>query len=40
MITAVHTLVSADDPEQARACFRDVLGWPPVDAGGGWLTPS
>ncbi len=40
MITAVHTLVYADDPEAARAFFRDVLGWPNVDAGGpdpGWL---
>jgi len=37
MITAVHTLVYADDAEQARAFFRDVLGWPHVDAGRGWL---
>ncbi|MGH3929952.1 MAG: VOC family protein [Pseudonocardiaceae bacterium] len=37
MITAVHTLVYADDAEAARAFFRDVLGWPYVDAGGGWL---
>jgi catechol 2,3-dioxygenase-like lactoylglutathione lyase family enzyme len=37
MITAVHTLVYADDPEAARAFFRDVLGWPYVDAHGGWL---
>jgi len=37
MITAVHTLVYADDPERARAFFRDVLRWPSVDAGGGWL---
>lgn len=37
MITAVHTLVYADDAEAARAFFRDVLGWPNVDAGGGWL---
>ena len=37
MITAVHTLVYADDAEQARAFFRDVLGWPAVDAGHGWL---
>ena len=37
MITAVHTLVYADDPDQARAFFRDVLQWPDVDAGGGWL---
>ena len=37
MIIAVHTLVYADDPEAARTFFRDVLGWPHVDAGGGWL---
>ena len=37
MITAMHTLVYADDAEAARAFFRDVLGWPHVDAGGGWL---
>jgi len=37
MITAVHTLVYADDLEQARDFFRDVLGWPHIDAGGGWL---
>jgi len=37
MITAVHTLVYAEDAEQARAFFRDVLGWPHIDAGGGWL---
>lgn len=37
MITAVHTLVYADDAEAARAFFWDVLGWPHVDSGGGWL---
>jgi predicted enzyme related to lactoylglutathione lyase len=37
MITAVHTLVYAEDADAARAFFRDVLGWPHVDAGGGWL---
>lgn len=37
MITAVHTLVYAEDPDRARAFFRDVLEWPHVDAGGGWL---
>ena len=37
MITAVHTLVYAEDPEAARAFFRDVLGLPGVDTGGGWL---
>ena len=37
MITAVHTLVYAADPDAARAFFRDVLGFPGVDTGGGWL---
>ena len=37
MITAVHTLIYADDPERARAFLRDVVGWPHVDSGGGWL---
>ena len=37
MITAVHTIVYADDPEAARAFFRDVLDWPYIDAHGGWL---
>jgi catechol 2,3-dioxygenase-like lactoylglutathione lyase family enzyme len=37
MITAVHTLIYADDAERARAFLRDVLGWPCVDSGGGWL---
>lgn len=40
MLTAMHTLVYADDPEAARAFFRDVLGWPFVDdpgSGPGWL---
>jgi len=36
-VYAVHTLVYADDPEAARAFFRDVLDWPYVDAHGGWL---
>ncbi|MGD9958182.1 VOC family protein [Nocardioides sp.] len=37
MITALHTLVYAEDPEAARAFFRDVVQWPAVDTGGGWL---
>lgn len=37
MISAVHTIVYADDAEKARAFFRDVLKWPHVDGGGGWL---
>ncbi|MFN0281095.1 MAG: VOC family protein [Kineosporiaceae bacterium] len=37
MITALHTLVYADDATAARTFFRDVLGWPHVDSGDGWL---
>ena len=37
MITALHTLVYAEDPDAARAFFRDVLEFPGVDTGGGWL---
>ena len=37
MITALHTLVYAEDPEAARAFFRDVLQFPATDTGGGWL---
>jgi catechol 2,3-dioxygenase-like lactoylglutathione lyase family enzyme len=37
MITAVHTLIYAEDPEAARAFFRDVLQLPGTDTGDGWL---
>lgn len=37
MITALHTLVYAEDPDAARAFFRDVLDFPGIDTGGGWL---
>jgi catechol 2,3-dioxygenase-like lactoylglutathione lyase family enzyme len=37
MIIGAHTVVFAEDAEQARAFFRDVLDLPHVDAGGGWL---
>jgi catechol 2,3-dioxygenase-like lactoylglutathione lyase family enzyme len=37
MITALHTLVYAEDPDAARAFFRDVLRFPATDTGGGWL---
>ncbi|GAB3072964.1 MULTISPECIES: VOC family protein [unclassified Phycicoccus] len=37
MITALHTLVYAEDPAAARAFFRDVLQLPGADTGGGWL---
>ncbi|HJQ94309.1 MAG TPA: VOC family protein [Acidimicrobiia bacterium] len=37
MITALHTLIYANDPVAARAFFRDVLQFPFMDEGGGWL---
>jgi len=37
MITAVHTLIYSDDAETTRTFLRDVLGWPHVDTGDGWL---
>jgi catechol 2,3-dioxygenase-like lactoylglutathione lyase family enzyme len=37
VITAVHTLIYAHDPDAARAFFRDVLEFPGTDTGGGWL---
>ena len=37
MITGAHALLAAQDADAARAFFRDVLGLPYVDAGGGWL---
>ncbi len=37
MITGAHVLLYSENPEADRAFFRDVLGFPGVDAGGGWL---
>lgn len=37
MITAVHTLIYSDDVDTTRAFLRDVLQWPNVDTGEGWL---
>ena len=37
MIAGAHTIIFAEDPEAARAFFRDVLGFANVDAGDGWL---
>ncbi len=37
MITGLHTLLFVPDPEAVRAFLRDVLEFPHVDAGGGWL---
>ena len=37
MITGVHAIVYSKDAEGMREFFRDVLGFPSVDAGDGWL---
>ncbi len=37
MITGAHVIVYSTDADADRAFFRDVLGYPHVDAGGGWL---
>ena len=37
MITGVHAVVFNSDADGTRALFRDALGLPSVDAGGGWL---
>ncbi len=37
MITGVHTVIYANDATAARSFFKDILGFPSVDAGDGWL---
>ncbi|SON58546.1 hypothetical protein MSIMFI_00024 [Mycobacterium simulans] len=37
MITGAHVIIYSRDAEADRAFFRNVLGYPHVDAGGGWL---
>lgn len=37
MITGVHAILYAKDAARVRAFFRDVLGFPSIDAGEGWL---
>jgi catechol 2,3-dioxygenase-like lactoylglutathione lyase family enzyme len=37
MITGVHAVMFTKDAEGLREFVRDVLGFPSVDAGGGWL---
>jgi len=37
MITGMHAVVYTRDAEADRAFFRDVLAFPSVDAGHGWL---
>jgi hypothetical protein len=36
-ITGAHVLLYSDHPEADRAFFRDILNFPAVDAGRGWL---
>jgi catechol 2,3-dioxygenase-like lactoylglutathione lyase family enzyme len=36
-ITGTHAIIYAEDADAARTFFRDVLGLPWVDDGGGWL---
>ncbi len=36
-ITGAHVLLYSDNPEADRAFFRDILDFPAVDAGDGWL---
>jgi len=37
MIEGVHALIYSRNTEAIRTFFRDILGFPSVDAGGGWL---
>ena len=37
MITGTHVIIYTKDPEADRNFFRDVLNFPAVDAGHGWL---
>ena len=37
MINGFHSIVYSDDATATRAFFGDVLGWPTLDAGHGWL---
>ena len=37
MIVGAHSVIYSRDPDADRAFLRDVLAFPHVDAGGGWL---
>jgi hypothetical protein len=37
MITGAHFVIYSTNPEKDRAFFRDVLKFPNIDAGDGWL---
>ncbi|MBT8078712.1 MAG: extradiol dioxygenase [Gammaproteobacteria bacterium] len=37
MISGAHAIIYSQDPETDRQFLRDVIGFPHVDVGGGWL---
>ena len=37
LIAGAHVIIASTDADADRAFFRDVLGFPSVDAGEGWL---
>ncbi len=37
MIVGAHVILTSTNPDADRAFLRDVLGFPHVDVGGGWL---
>jgi hypothetical protein len=37
MIIGSHSVIQSKNPDADRAFLRDVLGFPSIDAGGGWL---
>jgi hypothetical protein len=37
MIVGAHSIIYSTDPDADRAFFRDILKFPHVDVGGGWL---
>ena len=37
MITGFHSILFSEDAVATRTFLRDVLGWPSIDAGHGWL---
>jgi len=36
-ITGAHVLLYTPEADALRSVLQDVMGWPHVDAGGGWL---
>lgn len=37
MIIGAHSIIYSKDPDADRAFLRDIIGFPHVDVGGGWL---